>query len=265
MKKVLSIIILMTLLGCIINCSDAVFLKNEKKSDGTDRPDKMIELIKNQFYLFHRKECRYPNSFREIMLRYKYAPEDIETEKGNAFIFYKDKNSKEKWYRYVLDNSSESSFQIHSENNCGKQDWVGDNLTQWWYMPDKEFEKKEIEKRREIFKKKKMFFIFSNDENRKKAIRELRYFYNPMAFETLFEILENRTESVLIRAIAAVVILDFPKLTRFKQYVPRIERIIVEESRAIKNINKRTDRLLYEDQGIIIDRLSRLKISIEGK
>jgi len=223
------------------------------------------------FSEYHDKHQKYPKRWEDIGEKefVKRLPtfksdynEGFRIDDSATMTFYEDYKDRKVWYRYIIDESGENSILIHSENNNGKQDWVSDNKTAWWYFADKKTEMNELKKREKIIKKKKLLFIFSNEKKRINAIREISNIYNPQVFDILLNTFRDKSESIEFRRIILGSILELPNLYRFKKYTSCIKKLISEEKRALPlqrykfeamDLIKGLNELLTKVQGIGVE------------
>jgi len=277
-KNVISAFVLLCCLsisGCgkkyIDHFGDNIQVRNGKV---TNTPERMIGSLRYVFIDYYEINKKYPENWMEVGESFiggrvshfsKEIKAGFKIDEPYVIIFYEDYKSKTKWYKYFIDKSDETGFLMHSENNCGTQDWSADEKSKWWYFADNERELKEIEKRKTNKKNKKFLFILSNEYKKTNALRELKFIQNLKAFDLLIEYIENTTESSWNRSVAVSSLDGFPKLNRFKNYIGRINSIISIETEIIKKIDRYPDWQEYNNHKFIITVLTELINIIEEK
>ena len=93
----------------------------------------------------------------------------------------------------------------------------------------------------------------------------MKFFQNPKAFDVLINSLEDKSFSVELKATVASGIIKFPQLQRFKDYLPRIEKIISQETEIFKTLKRYPNWQLYSDYKYLIERLQKLTKLIKGE
>ncbi len=277
-RKILIFISLCFLVNCARNTMppSMPFEKTELRNNkASNTPEIMIWYLQNNAFFYQKKiKGKYPaNWFEADYTMFKLLKQHLKADINEGFkiddpvvlTFYEDYKTKTKWYKYIIDKSNENGFLIHSENNCGAQDWAADRLSRWWYFTNKKDEFEEIEKREKILKSDKFLFIFSNEDRRIKAIRDLSLFHDPKAFEILINTMEDKTVSVFLKRTIAANALEIPQLQRFKDYLPRIEKIISEETDVLKTLKRYPNWQEYDAHERLILWLQKLTKLINGE
>jgi len=135
-------------------------------------------------------------------------------------------------YRIIV---TKNGYTVHSENTRNEQNWIisSEEAEPWWYFSSSSEELEKIREKEYYLSGESTFIPGSKDRRRDRQLIVWK-FHHQRAFDVLFRYTVNPREDYNFRINAAKALVQMPALTRFKNKIPEIDRIIKTET-GIKN------------------------------